>query len=60
MESGGFEFDREVQDLYLGETRGMTIVLDAERQRSFGGSTNLWGGYCRPLDEEDFEKRDWV
>ena len=49
-----------MQDLYLGETRGMTIVLDAERQRSFGGSTNLWGGYCRPLDEEDFEKRDWV
>ena len=60
LESGGFEFDREVQDLYLGESRGMTIVLDAERQRSFGGATNLWGGYCRPLDEEDFEKRDWV
>lgn len=60
LESGGFEFDRDVQDLYLGESRGMTIVPDAERQRSFGGATNLWGGYCRPLGEEDFEKRDWV
>jgi choline dehydrogenase-like flavoprotein len=28
--------------------------------RWFGGSSNHWGGYCRPLDPIDFEERDWV
>jgi choline dehydrogenase-like flavoprotein len=30
------------------------------RLRYFGGSTNHWGNYCRPLDAIDFESRDWV
>jgi choline dehydrogenase-like flavoprotein len=25
-----------------------------------GGATRLWAGQCVPLDEEDFERRDWV
>ena len=35
-------------------------ALDAGRLRFLGGSTNHWGGYCRPLDSIDFETRDWV
>jgi choline dehydrogenase-like flavoprotein len=60
LESGGFEFDEKTQDLYRGESFGVHIPLNATRLRYFGGSTNHWGSYCRPLDEIDFEKRDWV
>ena len=24
----------------------------------FGGTTNRWGGWCRPLDPVDYERRD--
>jgi choline dehydrogenase-like flavoprotein len=60
LESGGFEFDRHTQDLYQGENLGFSIPLDLQRLRYFGGATNHWGNYCRPLDDLDFESRDWV
>jgi choline dehydrogenase-like flavoprotein len=60
LESGGFEFDEKTQDLYRGETVGSYIPLNVMRLRYFGGSTGHWGNYCRPLDEIDFEARDWV
>jgi choline dehydrogenase-like flavoprotein len=60
LESGGFEFDKDTQDLCKGESAGFYIPLDVMRLRYFGGTTNHWGNYCRPLDEMDFEARDWV
>jgi choline dehydrogenase-like flavoprotein len=30
------------------------------RLRYFGGSTNEWGGWCRPLKPIDFEEQPWV
>ena len=60
IESGGFEFDPETQDLYEGESVGVDYPLTSSRLRYFGGSTNHWGGWCRPLEPIDFEKRDWV
>jgi choline dehydrogenase-like flavoprotein len=60
LESGGFEFDEKTQDLYRGDTVGFHVPLNVMRLRYFGGSTNQWGNYCRPLDEIDFEARDWV
>jgi choline dehydrogenase-like flavoprotein len=60
LESGGFEFDEKTQDLYKGEIAGFYIPLNVMRLRYFGGTTNHWGNYCRPLDEMDFEARDWV
>lgn len=61
LESGGFEFDLATQSLYEGRNTGpVKIGLDLERIRYFGGTTNLWAGFCRPMDEEDFEERDWV
>lgn len=61
LESGGLEFDQEVQSLYRGPTKGVHYVaLHAARLRFFGGSTNHWGGWCGPLEEEDFEVRPWV
>ena len=60
IESGGFDFDPDVQDLYAGESVGVPYTLDTSRLRYFGGSTNHWGGWCRPLEPIDFEQRDWV
>ncbi len=61
FESGGLDFDSATQALYAGRTAGVKYLpLDASRMRYLGGSTNHWGGWCRPLDAIDFEKRDWV
>jgi choline dehydrogenase-like flavoprotein len=61
LESGDLEFDEETQSLYGGETTGMPFTpLMASRLRYFGGATNHWGGWCQPLDEIDFEVRDWI
>jgi choline dehydrogenase-like flavoprotein len=60
VEAGGLAPDTEVQSLYEGENTGIDYSPSATRLRLFGGSSNHWGGYCRPLDAIDFEKRDWV
>jgi choline dehydrogenase-like flavoprotein len=61
FESGGMDFDPATQDLYAGTLSGVSYVaLSGSRLRYLGGSTNHWGGWCRPLDPIDFEKRDWL
>ena len=61
LESGGLEIDEDTQSLYKGENTGLPYYpLNFTRLRYFGGSTNHWSGWCRPLDEIDFEARDWV
>ena len=60
LESGGRRFDPKIQTLYRGDQEGVSYVaLDGGRLRYLGGSTNHWGGWCRPLDSIDFEARDW-
>ena len=60
IESGGFEFDADTQALYEGEMAGVEYPLTSSRLRYFGGTTNHWGGWTRPLEPIDFEERDWV
>ena len=61
LESGGLEMAKEDQSLNAGEIVGLNYpALETGRSRYFGGGTNCWGGWCRPLEEIDFEKRDWV
>jgi choline dehydrogenase-like flavoprotein len=61
LESGGFDPEVATQRLFRGENHGHDYYrLDACRLRLFGGSTNRLGGWCRPLDAVDFERRDWV
>ncbi|MES2932307.1 MAG: FAD-dependent oxidoreductase, partial [Pseudomonadota bacterium] len=61
FESGGLEPDDATRDLYRGEDVGLPYIFsDGCRSRFFGGSSNCWGGWCRPLDPWDFEKRDWI
>jgi choline dehydrogenase-like flavoprotein len=61
LESGGLEPDAQTRDLYRGESQGIDYQFaDGCRGRFLGGSSNCWGGWCRPLDSWDFEKRDWI
>lgn len=61
LESGAMEYEEKVQNLYKGEIVGDAYLpLDAVRLRYLGGSSNHWGGWCRPLDEADFLKREWM
>jgi choline dehydrogenase-like flavoprotein len=61
IESGGFEPDDETRDLYRGECIGLPYdFADGCRTRYLGGSSNCWGGWCRPMDAIDYERRSWV
>src|SRR6185437_11081471 len=61
IESGGFAADEATRDLYRGESIGLPYLFsDGCRSRFLGGSSNCWGGWCRPLEEEDFMRRAWV
>jgi choline dehydrogenase-like flavoprotein len=61
IESGGFAADEATRDLYRGESIGLPYLFsDGCRSRFLGGSSNCWGGWCRPLEEEDFMRREWV
>jgi choline dehydrogenase-like flavoprotein len=61
LEAGGFTRTASSQSLYSGEVVGLpTVPLNMSRSRFFGGSTNCWGGLCRPLEALDFRQRSWV
>ena len=61
LESGAMNFDGKTQELYAGTQSGYPYLkLEASRLRYLGGSTNHWGGWCRPLSEIDFETREWM
>jgi choline dehydrogenase-like flavoprotein len=61
VESGGFDPELPTQRLFRGTNVGHDYYhLDACRFRVFGGSTNRWGGWCRPLERVDFSKREWL
>ncbi|HEV2561808.1 MAG TPA: GMC family oxidoreductase [Rhizomicrobium sp.] len=61
LESGGTDLDPKTQALYAGSETGVHYLpLEASRLRYLGGSSNHWGGWSRPLDPSDFEKRDWL
>ena len=63
LESGGLAFNRAVQSLYEGRAEGQAVhraYLRTSRLRYFGGTTNHWSGWCRPLDDIDFEPRPWL
>src|SRR5260370_20301618 len=61
LESGGHRADHSTRDLYRGESIGLPYrFADGCRCRFLGGSSNCWGGWCRPLGEEDFVRREWL
>ncbi len=59
LESGGLEYEEATQALYEGDNTGLpNYDLDASRLRFFGGTTNHWASWCRPLEPEDFKPAD--
>ena len=61
LESGGLEYEIDTQSLYQGDSIGLPYSdLDAPRLRFFGGTTNHWGGICRPFEDADFEPREGI
>jgi choline dehydrogenase-like flavoprotein len=56
LESGDLAFRRDTQGLYRGKSVGLPYFdLDVCQVRYFGGNTNAWGGWCRPLDAIDLK-----
>lgn len=75
LESGGISQDSDIQDLSTAETLGDPFLsLQVTRNRQLGGNSNVWsiklgrqadrqweiGVRYVPLDDIDFEVRDWV
>jgi choline dehydrogenase-like flavoprotein len=71
LESGGLDLpDADTQSLAEVETDGDFVQVTADkRNRRFGGNSSYWGVKLAnsqlglrhvPLDEVDFEKRDWL
>ncbi|HEX8074049.1 MAG TPA: GMC oxidoreductase [Thermoleophilaceae bacterium] len=61
VESGGLGPEPETDRLKEGEVDGLDpAALVDGRGRGFGGTTALWAGQCIPLDDIDFERREWV
>src|SRR6478752_5914893 len=59
IEAGGRDSSSASQDFYRGENAGVeNLPLDQTRLRMLGGSSNHWGGWCRPLDPYDFSRTD--
>jgi choline dehydrogenase-like flavoprotein len=61
LESGGFRPDARTTRLLEGENVGIPYEFgEGMRSRFLGGGSNCWGGWCRPLEAEDLEVREWV
>ncbi len=62
IESGGLTFDPGVQELSRAapDFGRRNIDMTLAVRRVFGGTSNLWGAGCMPLDPIDFERRDFV
>ena len=55
IETGDKFSNKNSQKEYKGNVFGDPYLnLDECRNRSFGGTSNLWAGWCRNLDEYDF------
>ena len=58
LEGGDNSYSAESQEIYAGKTIGDTYyALDETRLRQLGGSSGLWSGWCRRLDESDFREK---
>ena len=59
FEAGDLALSGDSQDLYKGTSVSQPTYypLDGCRLRFFGGTSNHWGGWTRPLDAYDFEPK---
>lgn len=61
LESGGVEPCESTRALTTTLSEGRPYAgIDVSRVRALGGTTHVWGGWAHPLDDCDFEAREWV
>ena len=61
LESGGLEPEEGPQTLNEGANVGLDYYdLTTTRHRVLGGSSHKWAGWCRPMDELDFQGRPGI
>ncbi|SDI79089.1 Choline dehydrogenase [Frankineae bacterium MT45] len=61
VESGDLKRSAATDALSMGSSAGDRYEFaHYHRSRFFGGSSNCWAGYCRPLEPEDFAVRPWI
>jgi choline dehydrogenase-like flavoprotein len=60
LEGGAMRPRSNTQTLYRADIVGLPYDTERSRTLAYGGSTNCWGGYCRPFSEWDFTRRDWL
>lgn len=61
LEAGGFTPPTvKENDPYVGRVLTRPYPLADSRLRYFGGCSNHWGGWVRPLDKEDFEENTGI
>lgn len=61
LESGGLMAEHNGRGIYrvvAGSTPELSV--DPSLTCYLGGNTNHWAANCRPLDDADFEPRDWI
>ena len=59
LEAGSMQKTETNQSFYDLENTSLPVDVNS-RIRTFGGTTTVWGGGWKPLDQMDFEKKDWV
>lgn len=66
IESGGLSFNVKIQKLNTGECSALgnyphiNYSILNNRIRQFGGTSNVWAGWCGPLEKTDFHEKSWV
>lgn len=53
VEGGGSRVRERHNDAYRAAERGAHDPLEAVRQKRLGGTSEVWGGRCSPLDDDD-------
>ena len=57
FEAGGEFYSDDSQSQYQGVILGDQLEsLDQSRLRQLGGTSGIWGGWCRPFEDYDFKK----
>lgn len=57
VEGGGLDAPGDAQSVYDGELSGRPYPLLGSRLRWLGGTSNHWGGWVKPLDDQDFRDK---
>ncbi|MFM7272096.1 MAG: FAD-dependent oxidoreductase [Actinomycetes bacterium] len=60
LESGRDSADERTSRLARADSTGEDYPVELSRLRYFGGSTNHWGGWCRPIESSTMAARPWV